>query len=233
MKLQDHNGESVSSLREERVFPPSSCGLALALSQHLRLTLPRLGLPCAHSQQLMGPEPLLRPPTWCGEGQYAERSKCPWLQSSFFPFLTSCTSCHRPWIDSLCTFFLAHFRMQLELGTWLKASLPSSPNSSRTYPTRGSHTVLPCHSQNAPIRGSMAQEQAGAAQALLSLFAARTRCCCPFRTCPSASSLLLLQIPGRSLSWTLILRITVGSAVSQANPRLRKWLKGQHIDCSC
>ena len=182
MKLQDHNEESVSSLREERVFPPSSCGLALALSQHLRLTLPRLGLPCAHSQQLVvGPEPLLRPPTWCGEGQYAERSKCPWLQYSFFPFLTPWTSCHRPWIDSLCTFFLAHFRMQLELGTRLKASLPSSPNSSRTYPTRGSHTVLPCHSQNAPIRGSMAQEQAGAAQALLSLFAARTRCCWTLR----------------------------------------------------
>ena len=174
MKLQDHNGESVSSLREERVFPPSSCGLTLALSQHLRLTLPRLGLPCAHSQQLVvGPEPLLRPPTWCGEGQYAERSKCPWLQSSFFPFLTPWTCCHRPWIVSLCTFFLAHFRMQLELGTRLKASLPSSPNSSRIYPTRGSHTVLPCHSQNAPIRGSMAQEQARVAQALSSLFAAR------------------------------------------------------------
>ena len=142
MKLQDHNGESVSNLREEHVFPPSSCGLVLALSQHLRLTLPRLGLPCAHSQHLVvGPEPLLRPPTWCGEGQYAERSKCPWLQSSLFPFLTPWTSCHRPWIDSLCTFFLAHFRMQLELGTPLKASLPSSPNSSRTYPTRGSHTV--------------------------------------------------------------------------------------------
>ena len=141
MKLQDHNGESVSNLREEHVFPPSSCGPAPALSQHLRLTLPRLGLPCAHSQHLMGPDPLLRPPTCCGEGQYAERSKCPWLQSSLFSFLTPCTSCHRPWIGSLCTFFLAHFRMQLELGTPLKASLPSSPNSSRTYPTRGSHTV--------------------------------------------------------------------------------------------
>ena len=129
----------------------------------------------------MGPEPLLRPPTWCGEGQYAERSKCPWLQSSFFPFLTPCTSCHRPWIDSLCTFFLAHFRMQLEPGTWLKASLASSPNSSRTYPTRGSHTVLPCHSQDVPIRESMAQEQAGAAQALFSLFAARTHCCWTLR----------------------------------------------------
>ena len=44
--------------------------------------------------------------------------------------------------------------MQLELGTWLKASLPSSPNSSRTYPTRGSYictpvtlTMLPSESQ--------------------------------------------------------------------------------------
>ena len=52
VKLQDHDGKSVSSLREERVFPPSSCGLAPTLSQHLRLTLPRPGLPCAHSQQL-------------------------------------------------------------------------------------------------------------------------------------------------------------------------------------
>ena len=176
MKLQDHNGKSVSSLREERVFPPSSCGLALALSQHLRLTVPRLGLPCAHSQQLVGPEPLLRPPTWCGEGQHAEGSKCSWLQSSLLPFLTAWTSCDRPWIDSLCNFFSSSIRMQLELGTWLKASLPSSPISSRTYPTRRSHTLHPCHSQNAPIGGSMAQEQAGAAQALFSLFAARTHC---------------------------------------------------------
>lgn len=142
--------------------------------------MPRLGLPCAHSQQLVGPEPLLRPPTWCGEGQHAERSKCPWLQSSLLPFLTPWTSCQKSWIDS-CSFFLAHFRMQLELGPWLKASLPSSPNSSRTYSARRSHTLHPCHSQNAPIRGSMAQEQAGAAQALFSLFAARTHCCWTLR----------------------------------------------------
>ena len=110
MKLQDHDGTSVSSMREEHVFPPSSCGLALALSQHLRLTVPRLGLPCAHSQQLVGPEALLRPPTWCGEGQCAEGSKCSWLLSSLLPFLTAWTSCHRPWIDSLHNYFLAHFR---------------------------------------------------------------------------------------------------------------------------
>ena len=97
-------------MREEHVFPPSSCGLALALSQHLRLTVPRLGLPCAHSQQLVGPEALLRPPTWCGEGQCAEGSKCSWLLSSLLPFLTAWTSCHRPWIDSLHNYFLAHFR---------------------------------------------------------------------------------------------------------------------------
>ncbi|KAI4542078.1 hypothetical protein MG293_007457 [Ovis ammon polii] len=71
----------------------------------------------------------------------------------------------------------AHFRMQLELGPWLKASLPSSPNTSRTYPARRSHTLYPCHSQNAPIGGSMAQDQAGTAQALFSLFPARTHCC--------------------------------------------------------
>ena len=180
MKLQDRDGKSASSLREEHVFLPSSCGLALALSQHLRLTVSRRRLPPSHSQQLVGPEPLLRPPTWCGEGQHAEGSKCPWLQSSLLPFLTPWTSCHKSWIDS-CNFFLAHFRMQLELGPWLKASLPSSPTSSRTYPTRRSHTLHPCHSQNAPIRGSMAQEQAGTAQALFSLFPARTHCCWTLR----------------------------------------------------
>ena len=89
----------------------------------------------------MGPEPLLRPPTWYGEGQCAEQSKCSWLQSSLLPFLTPWTSCQKSWIDS-CNFFLAHFRMQLELGPWLKASLPSSPTSSRTYPTRRSHTPV-------------------------------------------------------------------------------------------
>ena len=68
-------------------------------------------------------------------------SKCSWLQSSLLPFLTPWTSCHKSWIDS-CNFFLARFRMQLELGPWLKASLPSSPTSSRTYPTRRSHTPV-------------------------------------------------------------------------------------------
>ena len=116
VKLQDHDGKSVSSLREERVFPTSSCSLALALSQHLRLTLPRLGLPCAHSLQLGASAPP-QPLTGCGEGQYAERSKCPWLQLSLSSFLTPWTSCHRPWIDSFPNFFLAHFRMQLELGS--------------------------------------------------------------------------------------------------------------------
>ncbi|XDA72308.1 hypothetical protein R6Z07F_002589 [Ovis aries] len=109
-------------------------------------------------------------------GTMCRASKCSWLQSSLLPFLTPWTSCQKSWIDS-CSFFLAHFRMQLELGPWLKASLPSSPNTSITYPTRRSHTLHPCHSQNAPIRGSMAQEQAGTAQALFSLFAARTHCC--------------------------------------------------------
>ena len=107
-------------------------------------------------------------------------SKCSWLQSSLLPFLTPWTSCQKSWIDS-CSFFLAHFRMQLELGPWLKASLPSSPNTSRTYPARRSHTVHPCHSQNAPIGGSMAQDQAGTAQALFSLFPARTHCCWTLR----------------------------------------------------
>ena len=100
--------------------------------------------------------------------------------SPLLPFLTPWTSCHKSWIDS-CNFFLAHFRMQLELGPWLKASLPSSLNTSRTYPARRSHTVHPCHSQNAPIGGSMAQEQAGTAQALFSLFPARTHCCWTLR----------------------------------------------------
>ena len=102
--------------------------------------MPRLGLPCAHSQQLVGPEPLLRPPTWYAEGQCAEHLSAPGC-SPLLPFLTPWTSCQKSWIDS-CNFFLAHFRMQLELGPWLKASLPSSPTSSRTYPTRRSHTPV-------------------------------------------------------------------------------------------
>ena len=101
--------------------------------------------------------------------------------SPLLPFLTAWTSCHRPWIDSLCDFFSSSIRMQLELGTWLKASLPSSPTSSKTYPTRRSHTLHPCHSKNVPIRGSMAQEQAGTGQALFSLFPARTHCCWTLR----------------------------------------------------
>ena len=100
-----------------------------------------------------GPAPLLRPPTRCGEGQYAERSKCPWLQSSLFSFLIPWTSCHRSWIDSFPNFSLAHFRMQLELGTWLKASLPSSSNSSRTYPTRGSYICTRVTLRRLPSEG--------------------------------------------------------------------------------
>ena len=100
-----------------------------------------------------GPAPLLRPPTGCGDGQCAEGSKCPWLQSSLFSFLIPWTSCHRPCIDSFPNFSLAHFRVQLELGTWLKASLPSSPNSSRTFPTRGSYICTPVTLRRLPSEG--------------------------------------------------------------------------------
>ncbi|CAI9158852.1 unnamed protein product [Rangifer tarandus platyrhynchus] len=83
---------------------------------------------------------------------------------------------HRPSTILIAPCVSCSLQMQLGLGV-LVGALPNSPDSSRPYPTRGSYTLHPCHSQNAPIRGWMAQEQAGAAHALFSVFAARTRCC--------------------------------------------------------
>ena len=154
------------------------------------------------------------------------------------PFTHTKDIIHRLWTILIAQCFSCSLQMQLGLGI-LVGALANSPNSSRTYPTRGS-TLHPCHSQNAPIRGSMAQEQAGAAQALFSLFAARTRCCWTLRLALSEHAHLhqaciyfSLQIPGCSLSWTLNLRITIRGALSQANLRLRRELKGQYIGCSC
>lgn len=43
-----------------------------------------------------------------------------------------------------------------------------------------------------------------------------------------------IQIPGSSLSWTyLILTVSHRGGLSQANPRLRRELNGQHTSSSC
>ena len=84
---------------------------------------------------------------------------------------------HRLWTILIAPCVSCSLQMQLGLGV-LVGALANSPNSSRMYPTRGSYTMHPCHSQKAPIRGSMAQEQAGAAHALFSVFAAQNCCCC-------------------------------------------------------
>ena len=121
--------------------------------------------------------------------------------------------------------------MQLGLGILVRA-LANSPNSSRMYPTRGSYTLHPCHSQNSPIRGSMAQEQAGAAQALFSLFAARTHCCWTLRLVLSEHARLhqaciyfSLQIPGCSLSWTLNSQNNYQGCIESSQPKVEKRVK--------
>ena len=100
---------------------------------------------------------------------------------------------HRPWTILIAPCVSCSLQMQLGLGVLVRA-LANSPDSSRRCPPSGSYTMHPCHSQKAPIRGSMAQEQAGAAHVF-------SVCCLdplllltqtgPFRTCPSASSLHL------------------------------------------
>ena len=69
----------------------------------------------------------------------------------------------------------------------------------------------------------------------------QTRCCWTLRLALSQHARLhqaciyfFLQIPGRPMSWThLILIVIVRTALSRANLRLRRELKGQHIGCSC
>ena len=79
-------------------------------------------------------------------------------------------------------------------------------------------------------------EQAGAAHTLSLTICCQTRCCWTLRLALSQPARLhqaciyfSLQIPGRPMSWThLILTIIVRAALSRANLRLRRELKGQH-----
>ena len=79
-------------------------------------------------------------------------------------------------------------------------------------------------------------EQAGAAHTLSLTICCQTRCCWTLRLALSQPARLhqaciyfSLQIPGRPTSWThLILTIIVRAALSRANLRLRRELKGQH-----
>lgn len=155
-----------------------------------------------------GPRAPLRPPTWYGEGQCAEQSKCSWLQSSL-ALSHTLTSCHKSLTHAV---FLAHFlRMQLELGSWLKAFLPLLTPPEHTH--RRSHTAplsLAECSHRRVTKPRTRQEQRRPCfhrfcQDPLLLDTETS----PFRTCPSASSLHLLQIPGRPLELTLIVKITI------------------------
>ena len=127
----------------------------------------------------------------------------------------------------IARFFSSSIRMQRKLGTWLKASLPSiltpPEHTQPEDPTPLSLSECSHRRVNGPGPG---RNSAGLVFTVSCqdplLLDTQTG---PFRTCPSASSLHLLQIPGRSLSWTLIVKITIRGAVSQANPRLRKRLK--------
>ena len=103
-KLQDHDGKSVSSLREERVFPPSSCGLALALSQHLRLTLPRLGLPCAHSQGAQTPSSGL--PSGVKRDNMQRDLSASGCSLFCLPFTHTKDIIHKPWTIIIAVFLL-------------------------------------------------------------------------------------------------------------------------------
>ena len=158
-----------------------------------------------------------------------------------FPFTHTLYVFHMPWTRLVAQ--CLSFSLQNQAGTRYLAGGPllSSPNSSRTYPTTGSYTLHPCHSQKAPVRESMAQEQAGVAHTLSLTVCCQTRCCWTLRLALSEHAHLhqaciyfSLQIPGCPMSWThLILTIIVRAALSQANLRLRRELKGQHIGCSC
>ena len=84
--------------------------------------------------------------------------------------------------------------MQLGLGVLVRA-LANSPDSSRRCPPSGSYTMHPCHSQKAPIRESMAQEQAGVAHTLSLTVCCQTRCCWTLRLALSEHAHLHLLFP--------------------------------------